>query len=74
MIYRIDESYFNYAFENNLNIIAESNIGCSFLIQADLCPVDYLESYDDTQLEEIFIYEPFVVPTEEVEEDYEELE
>lgn len=73
MIYRIDESHFNYAFANNLNIIAESNIGCSFLIQADSCPVDYLESYEDSELEEIRMYEPFVEMTEEPE-DYEELE
>lgn len=64
MIYKISESYFDYAFKNSLNIIAESNIGDSFLIQADSCPIDFISSYSDSDLELIQSEEPYVQGTE----------
>ena len=73
MIYKINESYFSYAYENNLNIIAESNIGCSFLIQADSCSINYLEIYDDSELNNLLSCEPYLdLPDEE--DEYEEFE
>ena len=65
MIYKIHESYFDYAFKNNLNVIAESNIGDSFLIQADSCPIDFIQQYADSDLELIQSEEPYVQATEE---------
>lgn len=60
MIYRLDETHYTYAFENSLNIVADSNQGDSFLIQADTCPVDFLESWDDDELETLLNEEPFI--------------
>jgi len=68
MIYLIDESYQHQIKAANLNIIAESNIGDSYLIQANSCSVPYIAEYPDTDLEMLQSFEPFVPETEEIEE------
>jgi len=70
MIYKIDETFYNSV--NESLIIAYSNIGCSFLIQADSCSVDFIESFDDSKLDELISNEPYL-DVEEPEE-YEELD